>query len=673
MTSANTHLSHPRYRPDIDGLRAVAVLSVVAYHAFPSAIPGGFIGVDVFFVISGFLISTIIFENLERGTFSFTEFYARRVRRIFPALLVVLTASWAFGWLALMADEYQQLGKHVAAGAGFVSNLALWGEAGYFDKSADVKPLLHLWSLGIEEQFYIVWPLLLWATYKRSVNLAVTTLVIVAVSFSINLAEVDSNRVAAFYSPLSRFWELMAGGLLAWLSLHHQGRFISFAHQAPTVFASTVSFIGFGLLLLAFWSINENDSFPGTWALLPILGTLGMILAGPSAWLNRALLSRRTVVWLGLVSYPLYLWHWPMISFTRIIEEGTPPIAHRVVAVVLSILLAWLTYRLVERPLRFGKHERTKTLVLVISMFIIGGLGLATYIGGGFSSRLDKLNAVQDIVSNPLPPVAEIECGKNAPELQDFRGAGIACTTSQDFAPTIAFVGDSHTLHYKNAVWNQLGDASVLMVVMVRCLPFATDSLMFANDGDCSQRYETITRYLEHTPSVRDVVISAYWAYLASGKVSKYVDNWNTPGPLTEEAADSFRNHAVDFLSRMQNTGKRVIFMRDIPNLDFNIRRCFDTRPLRITPPSDLEEDCSMSQRAYEQRAARYDVVIEDILRQFPSVTVYDPRPLFCSDGRCRAADDALPLYMNGDHLNHHGASIVIRDFKQAIGLGSTR
>ena len=154
MTVHQIHLSHPKYRPDIDGLRAIAVLAVVAFHAFPNWIKGGFIGVDVFFVISGYLISTIIFENLDKGTFRFSQFYARRIKRIFPALLLVLIACFAFGWLALLADEYKQLGKHIAAGAGFISNFILWNESGYFDNSAESKPLLHLWSLGIEERGY---------------------------------------------------------------------------------------------------------------------------------------------------------------------------------------------------------------------------------------------------------------------------------------------------------------------------------------------------------------------------------------------------------------------------------------------------------------------------------------------------------------------------------------
>src|SRR5690606_12625358 len=184
---------------------------------------GGFIGVDVFFVISGFLISTIIFKNLSTDTFSFSDFYIRRIRRIFPALIVVLIATLALGWLMLLADELNQLGKHVAAGAGFVANFVFWGEAGYFDSSAETKPLLHLWSLGIEEQFYIFWPVLLWLAWKRKLNLLMVAVVIAVLSFALNVTTVRQDPVATFYSPLSRIWELLCGAILAWLTLYRVG------------------------------------------------------------------------------------------------------------------------------------------------------------------------------------------------------------------------------------------------------------------------------------------------------------------------------------------------------------------------------------------------------------------------------------------------------------------
>ena len=216
------HLTHPQYRADIDGLRAIAVLSVVGFHAFPSWIQGGFIGVDVFFVISGFLISTIIIGNLEKNSFSFIEFYSRRVKRIFPALLLVLIACFVFGWFALFADEYKQLGKHVAGGAGFVLNFLLQNESGYFNNAAETKPLLHLWSLGVEEQFYIIWPLLMWFAWKQHLNMMKIAIAIGGISFVLNIYEVHNDIVAAFFSPQTRFWELMAGSVLAYVTLHKQ-------------------------------------------------------------------------------------------------------------------------------------------------------------------------------------------------------------------------------------------------------------------------------------------------------------------------------------------------------------------------------------------------------------------------------------------------------------------
>ncbi len=204
------------YRPDIDGLRAIAVVSVVVYHAFPRLAPGGFIGVDIFFVISGFLISKIIFESLGKNSFKYSEFYARRIRRIFPALVLVMAAAFVAGWYTLLADEFRQLGKHAMASAAFVANLALWQEAGYFDRAAETKPFLHLWSLAVEEQFYIFWPMALgwiWRRRRRHVLLWITGAA--ALSFLVNVCFVTQYPDAAFYSPLPRGWEFAAGALLA--------------------------------------------------------------------------------------------------------------------------------------------------------------------------------------------------------------------------------------------------------------------------------------------------------------------------------------------------------------------------------------------------------------------------------------------------------------------------
>src|SRR5882724_4763933 len=257
-------MMQPRYRPDVDGLRAIAIIPVLLFHTFPQAAPGGFIGVDIFFVISGFLISGIFFRDFDRHAFSLADFYGRRIRRIFPALITVLITCLAVGWFILLPNEYAQLGKHAVASAAFVQNFVLWNEVGYFDTRSILKPLLHIWSLGIEEQFYIVWPLLLWVGWKRKVNLLSLTIAIAIISFAGCILLMRHHPGAAFYLPFTRFWELLSGAALAHMMLYQPQRFERFGD-----FRSIA-----GIAMLA-WSLIEISStdFPGWRALVPPIGT----------------------------------------------------------------------------------------------------------------------------------------------------------------------------------------------------------------------------------------------------------------------------------------------------------------------------------------------------------------------------------------------------------------
>ncbi len=379
------HLSHPQYRADIDGLRAIAILSVVGFHAFPGWIKGGFIGVDIFFVISGYLISTIIFGNLERGSFGYAEFYARRVKRIFPALILVLLACYTAGWQVMDADDFKQLGKHIASGAGFVSNFAFWSESGYFDADEKTKPLLHLWSLGIEEQFYIVWPLLLGLVWKRKHGFLMTTVLIAVLSFAANIHAVGADPAGAFYSPLPRFWELMTGGILAYITLHQP----DYLGRNTPMRRNAQSTGGFALIAAAVLTVSASSAFPGWWALLPTLGAFLMISAGPGAWLNRHVLASRPFVWIGLISYPLYLWHWPLLSFARIINGHSTSHAIRIAAIFASIVLAWLTFKFIETPIRNRREGTVKGLALGLGlvMLMVGYIGYDTYHRDGLEFR----------------------------------------------------------------------------------------------------------------------------------------------------------------------------------------------------------------------------------------------------------------------------------------------
>lgn len=382
------------YRADIDGLRAIAVLAVVGFHAFPGRVPGGFVGVDVFFVISGYLISGIIFSALAQDRFSFTDFYARRIRRIFPALVLVLAATYAAGWFLLLADRFAQLGKHVAGGAGFIANYLLWFEAGYFDAASDTKPLLHLWSLGIEEQFYLVWPFVAWAAWKRRLDLLAVTLLVFAGSMYFNLDRIRRDLVGTFYAPQTRFWELMTGAIIAHLStMPPQAKSMQWlrdgylAITSSSVARQVMSVSGALLIATAIAVIDQSRHFPGRWALLPVGGAALLIAAGPDAVINRHLLSLRLVVGVGLISYPLYLWHWPLLSMLRLVEGETPTVAARWMAVVASFVLAWLTYVAIERPIRFGGRRRAIVPVLCVLLAALGVIGLLTLRADGVWGR----------------------------------------------------------------------------------------------------------------------------------------------------------------------------------------------------------------------------------------------------------------------------------------------
>jgi peptidoglycan/LPS O-acetylase OafA/YrhL len=526
-------MAHPTYRPDIDGLRAVAVLLVVFHHAFPPLLPGGFIGVDLFFVISGFLISTIIFQSLEQGTFSFLDFYKRRVKRIFPALCLVLLASFACGWFVLLPADYKQLGKHMAAGAAFVSNFAFWSESGYFDSGSKLKPLLHLWSLGIEEQYYIFWPLIAWFLWKRQINLFKVCVALFAVSFIINIATAKGNPVAAFYSPGSRFWELLIGSMLAYTKLHQlnwrqiaAGKFNSAPHvepQNPSRANNITAWAGILILALGVYFINPERRFPGFWALFPTIAAFLLIKAGPKAWLNQHVLSNRLFVWVGLISFPLYLWHWPLLVFAEI-KLGTLNATTKLGLIALSILLSWITYRFVERPIRFGKlivETKKVSLALCTLLFAVAILGGYTYQRDGFDFRFPKF--IQALLHNQ-PKLDEgwrsgtciLDQGHPSSEFSPDCVDKIADNADQAKRPLLFLWGDSHAAalypglkHLQDTGAYSFGVAQRTGAV---CPPIIGDARPWCNEINTSS-FKLIQ---ELKPEI--VMMYAYWSHGLDGK-----------------------------------------------------------------------------------------------------------------------------------------------------------
>jgi peptidoglycan/LPS O-acetylase OafA/YrhL len=393
------------YRADIDGLRAVAVLLVVGFHAFPHFVPGGFIGVDVFFLISGYLITGIIVDAQREGVFSFRQFYTRRIRRIFPALITVLIATYIAAWYFLLPDELISLGRNIFGGAAFVSNIVLLNEVNYFDFAARDKPLLHLWSLGVEEQFYICWPLVAWLTYlgrhRRRQRLMIVGVLLCLISCVSCIVLSYSHPAFAFFSPITRFWEILCGAVLVTLSKQPVAlttlntsrvphlRFpilARYTNKGATLaaLADFRSAIGIALIVIAAVGFRHRDVFPGWRALVPVFGSV-LLISTQYSWVNRSL-SHPVFVYIGLVSYPFYLWHWPLLCFAKHIRPGSAGLV--TAAVVLSFGLACATYHVIEKPLRFGKPRAGAAFALCPVMTAIGSLGLVAVWQGGFDFRV---------------------------------------------------------------------------------------------------------------------------------------------------------------------------------------------------------------------------------------------------------------------------------------------
>ncbi len=429
-----------RYRPDIDGLRAIAVSTVLVYHAFPTALPGGFVGVDIFFAISGYLITGIIVDALRGDRFSLADFYSRRIRRIFPALTLVLVSVLTAGWFLLYADDYARVGQHVAAGAAFLSNIELWNESSYFDVSADLKPLLHLWSLGVEEQFYLVWPLLLALAARWRRGPIAATVGIGLASFAVAIVTVQSDRTAAFYAPWTRFWELLAGATLA----------CSTMEIVTERWRHAASVAGFAMIAVAVALIDRTSMFPGFWVMLPVFGACLLIAAGPAAWVNRAILSLRPVVWIGLISYPLYLWHWPLLSFAKIVSSTPPSPSMRGALLGASVMLAYLTYVLVERPVRFRLSSRISIPPLALAMTALFAVGYVVNDRGGFINRPLNRNDAARLVDyyermhyHSLGVPYRFECDFNDRDHRSVRTSLAPSCIEKGRAHTVMLWGDS--------------------------------------------------------------------------------------------------------------------------------------------------------------------------------------------------------------------------------------
>jgi peptidoglycan/LPS O-acetylase OafA/YrhL len=633
------------YRPDVDGLRALAVVAVVIFHAFPSLLPGGFVGVDIFFVLSGYLITGLLLRESAEGTLKLSTFYARRIKRIFPALLVVLISCLGAGWIVFTATEYASLGKYAAGGAAFLNNFLFWKVAGYFDSAADTKPLLHLWSLAIEEQFYIIWPLVIMGICRWSKFKIETLYFLFISSLLYSLWTVNTDLVKDFYSPLTRFWELIIGAILAYK--------LNYNYIVECKYKKYAAPLGLLLILTSFLIIKKEYNFPGYWALLPTIGTVLIIYSGNKSWVNNTILANPIFVWFGLISYPLYLWHWPLLSFNRIINSETSSALSGAIIITVSILLAWLTYRFIERPIRFNKNLKNVCAILCILMIMIIFLGHGINENKGFQFRnYSTLTLDQNTMVNGADRTKIRKSCAMAPDKNHFVEW---CLSDERPAAKnhYAVLGDSkaESLFFgltressSEHSWRMLGPISHLSDQTTPINKAVYESIeqddriktiLFVNALRGLFPLNPKTGFIEKTISTREIGM----------KVASY----------------------TKVIKRLSKNNVKFVFVVDHPTLK-DPNSCVSgglTSSVFLNKFIFRKADphCQVSYTDHLKGTLPYRVFIDALRQENPALIIFDPAYLLCdvAENICKISENRNFLYSYGDHISDYASSKIAK------------
>jgi peptidoglycan/LPS O-acetylase OafA/YrhL len=626
-------MTNIKYRADIDGLRATAILAVVIYHAFPKALPGGFVGVDIFFVISGYLISGILYKGQKEGSFSFAEFYARRIRRLFPALITVLVLCLGYGSVVLLPSEYQQLGKHVAAGTLFIQNIVFWQESGYFDTAANLKPLLHLWSLAVEEQFYIFFPPLLLLIWKKKWPLAAIMGVLLIASMIGNLVMSVQNGVSDFFLTPYRAWEFLGGSLLAWWH-YDKGHEEDVPPYREALSIVGAILLGFGLIF-----IHKNNPYPGWRALLPVTGTLLLMEGGRSAWVNSKILSNPAVVWIGLISYPLYLFHWPALSFVHIVKGEKAADSTIWGALLLTLILTVATYYLIEKPIRHFKSKHTLP-ALIIAFIIIGLVGMCFWLG---VLKLG-LNAKMALIDKAI---AEKDKAWGEGFETIWAHGQTYITKTGGNGPATLYFGDSNMQQYGpriiELIRNNHGQSRGALFLTCGGVP-PIPGLTSEVRGDCTEFISKLKYVTETYPNIDRVVIASLWnGYFI--KDSKFCCNGTSLGETNGRKAAFDQLGAM--IKNMVSSGKKVTLVLIPPNGG-------ELDPRLIFERSLLGGCVLILQNlTLQQFRDRHQKLIAEVkgVALSNGAEVIDPATYLSSQGLCIRENANGPIRYDGCHL----------------------
>jgi len=659
------------YRQEIDGLRAIAVMGVILYHLGLTAIGAGYAGVDVFFVISGFLIGGIIARQRETGNFSYRNFYARRARRILPALFAVILASIVVGWFTMMPREYRYFGGGAFSTLLFASNIWFFELIDYFNPSALKDPLIHTWSLAVEEQFYFVVPLLfglLWRFGRKGVFIVFLLLWITSLTTAILTN--DDHPMAAFYLIHTRAWELLSGVLAALLFPRI---------PANARLHAGLTNLGLVMILGGLALIPHNVPWPGGWTIIPVAGTVLVLLFGQAPSLARTALTLRPVTVIGLISYSAYLWHQPAISFLEITGHS-PTGALQITTVLLAVLgVSWLSWRFIEQPFRHKSTMPKMATIATLSLtgITIAGFAISAHLTRGYPDRLPpKANALMAYAESFSPDYKKCLAVRgtvaNRPmETRCIHGA-------EDTPPTIALWGDSHAA----VLSNTLGQALIPQGMSLRELTLSSCQPIpgLINAGQtrapvCTKFNADVLAYLLATPSIKTVVMNGAWdnyfqhadtrnwlGEFQNDTLFSYPVNSQPDMPDTDRKA-AIKARLTNTIRALRNAGKTVILLQAKPRPNFSIAGHY-ARKIWYNEP--VMPDVGFPSAPFFGETQDTREILGKAAREGGAVLVDTPRA-FCTDGECIVMHNNEPLFADGNHLSLPGVARIVPLILDAI------
>jgi peptidoglycan/LPS O-acetylase OafA/YrhL len=654
------------YRRDIDGLRAVAVGLVLLYHSGLGLVRGGFIGVDVFFVISGYLITRVIATDIAHHRFSLFEFYRRRIKRLMPAYALIAAATLALGWFISLPAHYRDTAQGVFSSAGYFSNIWLWHEAGsYFAGQAEIKPMLHTWSLSVEEQFYIVFPLIMLGLVRlgaaaRTLRTVFVVLFLASLAWAQWLLTRDAS--ASFYLLPSRAWELMAGAALALGGMAAPARVTAAALQ-----------VGIGLLLILASALllRAGPHFPGIAALPACLGSMLVLQGGRVAnGVSRVFLENGPMVFIGKISYSLYLWHWPLFAFYRYYFMAEPTVPVSLSLLALSILCATASWAWIERPFR-RRAALPGIRVLLFAMATSGSLMAASaliQLGGGLPKRFSaEIQAIYNLER-------QFDSGGCLNETAAQRPPGQACVLgATGVTPQVALWGDSHAYVFARPLEEVFRERnlSFRLYGFARCPPVlgVEPDVRGEATGCAGYNAETLARLLRDR-SIGTVIMAGRHSLPMIGFYGMMEPDEPAPVAFTPMAGLPDAPRDAAYLARMAATvralvagGKHVVLVMPTPEIGFDVPQAVGLAMMRHSDPNLLR----IPRDAYLRRQWQIRAMLSR-LAHLPGVSLVDPGPLVCPDDSCHPVQNGVVMYADDDHLSHDAVRRLMPQLLAAIG-----